>query len=147
MTARKGYGAAVAALLWLLGFDVAPMAHMVLHEALGEHEHGHRHHHDQDHGHEHRIENANENEIANEIGNGNEIANENENENENGHENHGEGSVAHRDLAAQVPVPSVPVVLEALLTADVSPLPSHDERPADRRPRTSRARAPPSLAA
>jgi hypothetical protein len=121
MTARKGYGAAVAALLWLFGFDVAPMAHMVLHEALGEHEHGHRH--DQDHGHEHGQQN------------------------ENGNGNHGEGSIAHRDLAAQVPLPSVPEVLEALLSSEVPSPPSHDEPPADRRPRTSRARAPPSFAA
>ena len=143
MTARKGYAAGVAALLWLFGFDVAPMAHMVLHDALEAHEHGHRHRHVQDHGHEHR----HVQDHGHEHGDGSGHASEQRHENENGKGDHGEGSVAHRDLAAQVPLPSLPEVLEALLSSEASPLPSHDEQPADRRPRTSRARAPPSVAA
>ena len=60
---------------------------------------------------------------------------------------HGEGSVAHRDLAANAPAPGVPEVLEALLAWAAPPLSFPDERPTDRQPRTIRARAPPTVAA
>jgi len=106
----------LACALWLLGFDVAPLAHQVFHEALEEHHHGHAHPHD----HEEKDRSPAE---------------------------HGEGSIAHRDLAATPPAPGVPEVLEALLAWSAAPLSLHDERPTDRQPRTTRARAPPTVAA
>lgn len=120
MTGRKANLAALTCALWLLGFDVVPLAHMVFHEALEEHEHGYhidraRHHHEGDE--------------------------------QPSPAEHGQGSIAHRDLAANVPLPGVPEVLEALLAGNVARLVPHDEGPADRQPRTARARAPPNAAA
>jgi hypothetical protein len=119
MIARRGHWAAAAGLLWMLGFDAVPLAHMVFHEALGEHHHGH---HEPAHPHEHEGDAPAPSE-------------------------HGEGSVAHRDLAANVPAPSVPEVLEALLASSEPSIPLHDERPTNRQPQTTRARAPPDVAA
>jgi len=115
MRTRGGHWAALCGVLWLLGFDVVPLAHMVLHEALEEHHHRHAHAHPHD----------------------------DQGDEEPRPSEHGEGSVAHRDLAANVPVPGVPAVLEALLAVSPPEPFSHDEQPADRQPRTSRARAPP----
>ena len=120
MSVRRGHWAALACLMWLLGFDVVPLAHMVFHEALEEHHHGH--HHEQADQYEHEEEAPSPSE-------------------------HGDSSVAHRDLAANVPAPTVPEVLEALLAWTPPSNPSHDERPTDRQPRTTRARAPPNVAA
>ena len=108
----------VAGVLWLLGFDVVPLAHMVLHEALEKHHHHHGDHHEVAHQHGHDEEAPSPAE-------------------------HGEGSVAHRDLAANVPLPAIPEVLEALLAWHAPPAASHDERPSNRQPRTNRARGPP----
>ena len=120
MSARTGHRAALAGLLWLLGFDVVPLAHMVFHEALEEHDHGGHHERAQSHDHEEDAPSPSE---------------------------HGDGSVAHHDLAANATALGVPEVLEALLAWTAPPIPSHDERPADRQPRTTRARAPPNVAA
>lgn len=120
MSARRGHWAALAGLLWLFGFDVVPLAHVLFHEALEEHHHGH--HRQQAHQNEHE-------------------------ENGPSPSEHGEGSVAHHDLAANASALGVPEVLEALLAWTAPPIPSHDERPADRQPRTTRARAPPNVAA
>lgn len=118
MIARRSHWAALACALWVLGFDVVPLGHIVFHEALEDHHHGHDHHHaHQDDG---------DQPLPAE---------------------HGEGSVAHRDLAANVPLPQVPEILEALLTWDAPEIASHDEQPAERRPRTTRARAPPTVTA
>ena len=117
MSARRGQWAALAGVLWLLGFDVVPLVHMVLHEALEEHHHGHSHAHADEH---------------EDHGDGVPTPSE-----------HGEGSVAHRDLAANVPLPGVAAVLEALLACAPPKPSSHDEELAHRQPRTSRARAPP----
>jgi hypothetical protein len=118
MIARKAHWAALACTLWLLGFDVVPLAHLVFHEALEDHHHGHDHHHPLD----------DDSKAPSPL-------------------EHGEGSVAHRDLAANVPLPQVPRILEALLTCDAPKIVSHDERPTERRPRTTRARAPPRVTA
>ena len=120
MSVRRTHWAILAGLLWLFGFDVVPLAHVVFHAALEEHHHGH--HHEQAHAHEHEEEAPSQSE-------------------------HGEGSVAHRDLAANVPLPGIPEVLGALLSWDAPTLPTHDERHADARPRSTRARAPPGSAA
>ena len=110
--------AVFASAFWLLGFDVVPLAHMLLHDVLEEHHHGH------DHGHAHADDPEDPPPAE-----------------------HGEGSVAHRDLAAHVPLPAVPAVREALLTRfRVSSFP-YPELTSDRQPRTSRARAPPSVTA
>ena len=101
MSTRRAHWAMLAGLLWLFGFDVVPLAHVVFHEALEEHHHGH--HHEQAHSHEHEEEAPSQSE-------------------------HGEGSVAHRDLAATVPLPGIPEVLGALLSWDAPTLPTHDER-------------------
>jgi len=101
--------------LWLLGFDVVPLAHIVFHESLEHHEHGHPH--AQNHDHEGQDETP---------------------------ADHGDGSVAHRDLAAQVPSASIPVVREALLAWGLLPIRVHDQPPADRQPRTTKARGPPA---
>lgn len=110
----------LACALWLLGFDVVPLTHLVFHDALGAHHHGHPDEHA--HPHDHEEENRSQSE-------------------------HGEGSIAHRDLAANVPLPAIPEVLEALLAWAAPPLSLHDERPTDRQPNTIRARAPPTVAA
>lgn len=117
MSARRGQWAALAGVLWLLGFDVIPLAHIVLHEALEEHHHGHAHAHADDRN-----------------GQGGGVPSPSE---------HGDGSVAHRDLAANVPLPGVPAVLEAQVACSHPDPVTHDEQLADRRPRSSRARAPP----
>jgi hypothetical protein len=111
---RRAHLAVLAGVLWLLAFDVVPMAHVVFHEALDAHEHGHSHGHSPD---EEEPQSPSE---------------------------HGEGSVAHRDLAAQAPPVSIPRVLEALLAFGSQTLPTYDEVAADGRPRTTRARAPPN---
>lgn len=115
---RKASLAALACAFWLLGFDVVPLAHMLLHDALEEHHHGH------EHGHTHADDARNPPPAE-----------------------HGEGSVAHRDLAANVPLPTVPAVLEALLARFGPPSFRYDELASDPQPRTSRARAPPGVAA
>lgn len=120
MSARRRHWAALACWMWVFGFDVVPLAHMVFHEALEGHHHGH--HHEQTHPHEHGEEAPSPVE-------------------------HGDGSAAHRDLAANLPAPTVPEVLEALLAWTAPSTPSHNERPTDRQPRTTRARAPPNVAA
>lgn len=121
MSARRASLATLAGALWLLAFDVMPMAHVVFHEALAEHEHGHRH---AQHSHEHSPDE----------------------EERQAPSEHGEGSVAHRDLAAQAPPVSIPRVLEALLAPENHTPTSYDEAAADGRPRTTRARAPPTVA-
>jgi len=103
---------------WLLGFDVVPLAHMLLHDALEEHHHSHEHAHAQ-------ADDAEDPPPA----------------------EHGEGSVAHRDLAANVPLPTVPPVHEALLARFGVSSFCYDELIANRQPRTSRARAPPGVTA
>lgn len=118
MLARKAHWAALACTLWLFGFDVVPLAHIVFHEALEEHDHGHADHHVHD-----------------------------DDRDGPSPTEHGDGSVAHRDLAANVPLPQVPEILEALLAWDAPASASHDERPTERRPRTTRARAPPNVTA
>ncbi|MBT8469236.1 MAG: hypothetical protein KJN97_10855 [Deltaproteobacteria bacterium] len=112
--------AVLACALWLLGFDVVPLAHLVLHDALEDHHHGHPHEHANPHDHDEKDRSPAE---------------------------HGEGSVAHRDLAANAPPPGVPEVLEALLAWSPPVLHSRDERPTVRQPGTIRARAPPTVAA
>ena len=112
----RAHWALLACALWLLGFDIVPLAHLVLHDALEEHHHEHAHPRD----HEEKDRSPAE---------------------------HGEGSVAHRDLAANAPAPGVPEVLEALLAWAAPPLSFPDERPTDQQPRTIRARAPPTVAA
>ena len=116
----RAHWALLACALWLLGFDIVPLAHLVFHDALEEHHHGH--HHEQAHPRDHE-------------------------EKDRSPAEHGEGSVAHRDLAANAPAPGVPEVLEALLAWAAPPLSFQDERPTDRQPRTIRARAPPTVAA
>ena len=111
----------VACGLWLLGFDLLPLGHMVFHESLDEHHHGH--HHESHHGHGHEGD-ANEGEEA--------------------PSEHGDGSVAHRDLAAQIPLPSIPIVQEALFTWRALAPRAQDAAPADRQPRTKHARGPPA---
>ena len=120
MGSRRAHLAALAGALWLLAFDVVPMAHVVFHDALGAHDHTHEHH---SHAHEPSLDDE---------------------ENKPSPSEHGEGSAAHRDLAAQVPPASIPRVLEALLTPGSRSLPPYAEEAADGRPRTTRARAPPS---
>ena len=115
----KQHSAYVGCALWLLGFDVVPLCHMVFHELLDEHHHGH--HHESHHGLE-----------------------DDPDEGEQAPSEHGDGSVAHRDLAAQLPLPSIPIVQEALLNWSARAPGAHDERPADRRPRTTTARGPPA---
>ena len=112
----RAHWALLACALWLLGFDIVPLAHLVLHDALEEHHHEHAHPRD----HEEKDRSPAE---------------------------HGEGSVAHRDLAANAPAPGVPEVLEALLAWAAPSLSFPDERPTDQQPRTIRARAPPTVAA
>ena len=116
---RKAAFAGLACALWMVGFDVAPLAHMLLHETLDAHHHGH-HHAATGHHHEPDEEDAPRD------------------------PQHGEGSVAHKDLAAQTPAPAVPEVLEALLTHAPTELWVPSDRPEDRRPHTTRARAPPT---
>jgi hypothetical protein len=116
---RKATYALLAGALWMLGFDVVPLAHMVFHDALEEHHHGHHHHSSGHHADDEPSESPTPAE-------------------------HGDGSVAHRDLAANVPVPGVPPVLEALLAPPCEVVPTHEEAPADRTPRSLRARAPPT---
>lgn len=122
MGSRHAHLAALAGALWLLAFDVVPMAHVVFHDALEAHHHGHSHEHDS-HAHGPSLEDEEDKPSPSE---------------------HGEGSAAHRDLAAQVPPASIPRVLEAFLTPGSRSLPAYDEEAADARPRTTRARAPPS---
>jgi hypothetical protein len=117
----RHHWAYVACGLWLLGFDVVPLAHMVFHESLDHHEHGHHHGAHHDRGHDHPDEDSDETPSE-----------------------HGDGSVAHRQLAAQIPLASVPVVQEALLSWSAPAIRAHDERPADRQPRTTAARGPPA---
>lgn len=118
MTPGRATLAVLASAFWLLAFDVVPLAHMLFHDALAAHHHGHEHAHAHADGTE-----------------------------EPPPAEHGEGSVAHRDLAANVPLPTVPAVLEALLARFGVSSFRYDELTADRQPRTSRARAPPNLTA
>lgn len=117
---REATFAAIACALWTVGFDVVPLAHMVFHDALEKHHHGHHH------------------EAA-----GDPHAEDDHDEAPTPLE-HGEGSVAHKDLAAQTPLPAVPTVREALLAHPVPTPAVREERAADRSPQTTRARAPPT---
>ena len=105
---------ALACGLWLFGFDLVPLAHMLFHDALDHHEHGHHHHESPDHDDEPPTPSE-----------------------------HGEGSVAHRDLAAKVPPPAVPPVREALQRLSFPPEANHEDGPSVARMDRKRARAPP----
>lgn len=97
---------------------------MVFHESLDHHEHGGHHHSHAGHDHQSEDENGDESPAE-----------------------HGDGSVAHRNLAAQIPLPSVPVLQEALLVWSALPTRAHQDRPVDRQPRTINARGPPAQTA
>jgi hypothetical protein len=117
---RKATLAVLAGTLWMLGFDVVPLGHMLFHDSLDEHHHGHHHESARDPHADHEHDEA-----PTPL-------------------EHGEGSVAHKDLAAQTPLPAVPEVLEALLAQPVPSSVVRNERPTDRSPQTTRARAPPT---
>jgi hypothetical protein len=122
--------------LWLGGFELLPVVHLAFHGAFGVHHHGVSHDHPdaQDHSHDH----GNADHAA---------AAEHPNERDEAPLEHGKGSLAHRDLAAEVPLPAIPVVPEALLgrAATLERIP--ESLPLEPRPDTKRARAPPGRTA
>lgn len=118
LASQRRHLTALACGLWLFGFDLVPVAHMLFHEALDHHHHGH--HHDDP------PESGEQSSTPSE---------------------HGKGSVAHRDLAANVPLPAIPPVGEA---PELLSFPAHsspDDEPSIRRPGSTRARAPPGESA
>jgi hypothetical protein len=119
--------------LWFVGFELLPVVHLAFHGAFGEHRHGvsHDHHAAEDHAHDHG-----------DADHGAEVEH-NPSDRHEAPSEHGKGSLAHRDLAAEVPVPTIPIVPEALLARAVTFERRPDSLPSARRPDTKRARAPP----
>lgn len=123
-----------AGVLWIVGFDVLPLAHVVFHEAFGEHSHSAQEHgehaglsdhagHEHDHGRAHVETPKPESELPD--------------------SDHGDGSLAHRDLAAQPVQPALPPVPEARLAYLDPRLPVLEDDPSRVALIGTRARAPP----
>ena len=141
----------LACLVWLGGVEVLPAFHVAFHGAFGTHHHGPRaHHHDAlphdagHHGessgaaHEYHHPDRHHHDAAGDA--------QEEHGRKERPSDHGEGSLAHHDLAIEHSHPSVPPVPEALLRSEpiveriVSLLVSSSAR------RTHWARGPPSSA-
>lgn len=117
--------AALALLVWALGGELMPLAHVALHAALPGHDHGARVH---DHGEgPHRHE-----------GPGAAAA---ERDPASPEDAHGDGSFAHRDLAAAPSALALPAIAPARLGAPLSR--REPARPAERSALRASARGPP----
>ncbi|MGB5810335.1 MAG: hypothetical protein WBG86_07390, partial [Polyangiales bacterium] len=94
--------ALVAVAMWLFGFEVLPLAHVMFHDTLGEHAHGGHAHDGNDHeeAHHHAHHEDDRPRPA------------------KPEPKHGEGSVAHHDLAAQPAQLALPPVPEARICVD-----------------------------
>jgi hypothetical protein len=116
----------LACLLWISGFEAMPMVHLAFHDAFGDHHHGVQHehhaqdhHHREEHAHEHHHHHREHGAHRSDHGHTPDRAHAH-----HGHQNgetpakHGAGSLAHRNLAAEHSLPSIPVVREALLARD-----------------------------
>lgn len=120
-------------MLWIAGFDVLPLAHIVFHEAFGEHRHGARQAHDRASGHSDHAHHDH----------GDRHVETADPESDLPDRDHGRGSLAHRDLAAQATqacLPPVPEARVAYLAPRVSAL---EDDPSRVRRTATRARAPP----
>lgn len=129
----------MACAFWVLGFDVVPLAHMAFHDALDDHHHGVPS--QQAHAHDHDHHSADEHAPFGEPRSSHPAGDEST------PPEHGDGSVAHRDLAAHVAFPAIPTVQEALLAWSTARVDLQDKRPTSRRPQRTRARAPPCVTA
>lgn len=144
--------ALVALSLWLVGFDLLPMAHLVFHDAVGDHQHGPRHSHAHDahahrvvdhdghdhHPHSHQAGMRRPHSDAHESQSADRSPSSPSQDSE-----HGEGSVAHRDLAAQVAPVLVPTVPETRFAYEALCASSFDDDPSRVSETATRARAPP----
>jgi hypothetical protein len=146
ITTRRKYDgrelhALAACLMWLLGFEVAPLAHIATHvrgerhhhDATGatardaeSHEHGHEH--GQEHGHVHIHESDRDTKGAPGV--------------EGSPAPHGAHSLLHRGIAALAPKVPTPVVPPPAIHALVS-LRAPRDLIASRAPESARARGPP----
>ena len=108
--------ALVLALAWTLGFELGPLAHLALHGILAPHSHSHA---DGERHADHDDARTPEDEP------------------------HGEGSLAHRDVAALVPLPVITAVLGAAV-AEVLDRQGSADPCALRAVSRARARAPPA---
>ena len=118
--------------LWLLGFELLPTAHLALHEHLHEHQHGVAHEQTPHDGAGDLPHQAHEHERPGEPQDPSE---------------HGDGSLAHRDLAAHGSAASLPPVRQALLTWTETWPRDFDEDPSRVSLRARRARSPPAILA
>lgn len=114
-TNERALPALVLCSLWVLGFEAAPLVHQLDHDRAHDGAHDHAHDRTHDHAHEGDAPAA----------------------------PHGEHSLQHRDLAAQVPLPALPPIAPASRERLGAP-----ERAAERMAlacaHTPRARGPPS---
>lgn len=212
LATRRKRLAGFACALWLVGFDLAPTAHIALHAHLAEHDHGHGvshthsaarepaqpaahgHVHTHDHAHavaphpapraarsfsawrDHGAEQPEPSKryaqhfahvastsaaqqaeashahphasVPSTTGADRGEAGEHDNANDRASQgesplDHGEGSLAHRDLAALLPLPGLPPVPEAPFMGWL-PATTHRELAGTPRPTATRARAPPA---
>jgi hypothetical protein len=107
----------VLALAWTLGFELGPLAHLALHGVLAPHSHSHA--------------------------SGERHADHDDDTRAPSDEPHGEGSLAHRDVAALVPLPAIAALLGAPIAEVLDRQGSADPCIA-RAVSRARARAPPA---
>ncbi len=118
-TRARGTGkeipALLACLIWAGGFELVPAIHLIQHAELAPHHHGEHSHGGEPHTHEHEHEAPDE---------------------------HGDGSLAHRGLAALSPPPALPPIERPFLGIARFDRAAPEQAPW-REPSRPRARAPP----
>ncbi|MEM8605814.1 MAG: hypothetical protein AAGF92_01815 [Myxococcota bacterium] len=108
------WAALFACLVWFGGVEVFPAIHVAFHGAFGEHHHGPRAHHQdaspRERAHEYDKHDGHPHD---------DVVDVHEDRGPNEHpSDHGEGSLAHHDLAIEHSYPDVPPVPEALLRSE-----------------------------
>jgi len=147
-----GIGPVLACLLWLAGFEVLPTVHMAFHDDFGAHQHGveheslghrpheHEHEHEHEHGEAHHAHTLHHHDhgLAHEHGD-----DDHHDEDSEAPDRHGENSLAHRHLAAEHSLPTIPPVPQALVSRDRVFERAVESLHFDNRQRAERARGPP----
>jgi hypothetical protein len=143
------------AALWVLGFELGPGLHMALHDRLARHQHGHVHHDDSGHGHGHGRGHAHGHGHGHGHGHDHDRGEGDDHDRGEGERGsgggqddpqHGEGSLAHRGVAALDPPP--PPDLPAVLPSAIAPRPLEPITAArSARPLVVRGRGPPDASA
>jgi hypothetical protein len=150
---NRRFGALLAAILWMIGFELVPSVHVGFHDWFGDHQHGavaqHEHDHEADHvghghghGHGHGAK-AGHHHHADQPDPLDDEIEDDPTQSRVSTPGHGEHSLAHRGIAAIDPPPAQPRVMAAPLRLAAYILPA-GQPPRNAQPTTVRSRGPPS---